>query len=99
MNRDHSCEWVRARTVRAGRLVLAPIDVVALRWLIQCTLVFDHRPDVEALREGLAGLLDHYPFLGGRIVDGKAIAYDGRGIPFSIRTEKGCGVEAVQERA
>src|SRR5262245_58196217 len=60
---------------------LTPIDRYAFQWVIQGTWVFDERLDANALKHGLARVLDAYPILCGRAAGGRIEWRDG-GVPF-----------------
>jgi Transferase family len=71
---------------------LTPIDQFALQWLIQGTWVFDVNVDANALKHGLARLLDAYPILCGRVAAGKSIEWTETGVPVIEETDASLGV-------
>lgn len=75
------------------RWPLSPIDVYAFRWLIQGTWIFGPDLDTELLKQGLSKLLDTYPILCGRVVQGKEIQYRDSGIPFTIESDESLTVD------
>ena len=70
---------------------LTAIDRHAFQWVIQGTWVFDTPLDADALRHGLARLLDAYPILCGRAA-GSRIEWRVGGVPFVEATDATLGV-------
>jgi Transferase family len=62
---------------------LSPIDRFAFQWVITGTWIFDTVLDANALKQGLARLLDAYPILCGRVVVGKLVEWRDDGVPFA----------------
>ncbi len=77
---------VRARTTPAPGSSWKPgrVDRKVFPMVIRGTWVFRHELDVERLTTGLAGLLEHYPHLAGRVVGDERVALDNTGVPFSV---------------
>ena len=70
---------------------LTAIDRYAFQWVIQGTWVFDTPLDADALRQGLARLLDAYPILCGRAA-GNRIEWRAGGVPLVETTDSTLGV-------
>jgi hypothetical protein len=70
---------------------LSPIDRYAFRWVIHGTWVFEARLDADALKHGLARLLDAYPILSGRAA-GDRIDWRAGGVPFVEASDATLGV-------
>jgi hypothetical protein len=70
---------------------LTPIDRYAFRWVIQGTWVFDAPLDGNALKHGVARLLDAYPILCGRAA-GNRVDWRPGGVPFVECTDPALGV-------
>lgn len=84
INKNSATESVQAEASKPSPEVwqYSPLDRSCLPMVIRGTWIFAGQPDIDALKQGLKRLLNHYPHIAGRMKDKTGITLNNEGIPF-----------------
>lgn len=101
MPRRGHTEIVRASKPAEGASTwkLTELDKANLFLVLRGTWLFDESLDPALLKYGLEQLLGFYPHLAGRMVQGREVALENGGVPFTVASEPTLSASDIASRS